>query len=177
MADLVTIGRVVKPHGIRGEVVVEVLSDVSGRFDAGATVVIAGTPTSVVASRPHQGRLLVQFEGIADRSSAELLRGRLVEAEPLDLSDEETYYAHELVGMRVLGEDGRDLGTVAALIELPAAAGYDLLEVARPDGSSWLLPAVDDFVEVEHDDHGAERLRLTGAPAGLVDDVDEEHEP
>lgn len=166
---LVTIGRVVKPHGVRGEVAVEVLSDVPGRFDAGAEVVLGGTPTTVASSRPHQGRLLVRFEGVTDRGGAELLRGRAVEAEPVELADSDTYFVHELVGMAVVDEQGAALGAVSAVVELPDSAGYDLLEVTRDDGSSWLLPAVDDYVEVERDAEQRERLRLVDPPAGLVE--------
>lgn len=169
MTGLVTIGRVVKAHGIRGEVAVNVLSDVPGRFDAGRTVVVGGRPTLITGSRPHQGRMLVLFDGVGDRTAAELLRGRLVEAEPVEVSDADTYFAHELVGMAVVTDGGEDLGTVDALIELPEAAGYDLLEVRRADGSTWLLPAVDVYVEVATDDQGRDRLVLVDPPEGLVD--------
>ncbi|MFA9444746.1 ribosome maturation factor RimM [Egicoccus sp. AB-alg6-2] len=168
MADLVVVGRVIKAHGIRGEVVVDVLSDVPGRFDGGQTVVLAGEPRTIASSRPHQGRLLVRFEGVADRTAAELLRGSQLQAPAADVSDEETYYAHELVGMAVVSDDGADLGTVQALIELPEAAGYDLLEVVRGDGTTWLLPAVDDYVEVDDGPDGTECLRLVDPPEGLV---------
>lgn len=165
---LVTIGRVVKAHGIRGEVAVNVQTDLPDRFDAGTTVVLGGTPTTIASSRPHQGRLLVRFEGIVDRTQAELLRGRLVEAEPRELEDSEHYFVHELVGMRVVLDD-RDLGSVSALIELPPAAGYDLLEVRRDDDSTWLLPAVEDHVEVEETEEGGHRLRVVDPPEGLID--------
>jgi 16S rRNA processing protein RimM len=171
VTELVTIGRVVKAHGIRGEVAVEVLSDVPGRFDAGLTVLVGGGSATIVSSRPHQGRMLVRFEGVADRTAAELLRGRLVEAEPVELGDSETYFAHELVGMPVVTDDGRSLGSVSALIELPEAAGYDLLEVRRDDGSTWLLPAVDEYVEVAPDEAGRDRLVLVDPPEGMIDDA------
>lgn len=170
-ADLVTIGRVVRAHGIRGEVSVEVLSDVPGRLDAGAAVLVGGSATTVVSSRPHQGRLLVRFAGVDDRTGAELLRGRVVEAEPVDLGDSDTYFVHELVGMAVEAADGRHLGEVTALIELPDAAGYDLLEVSRSDGSTWLLPAVDDYVEVAEGDDGSPLLVVVDPPQGLLDDA------
>jgi 16S rRNA processing protein RimM len=165
---LVTVGRIVKAHGIRGEVVVDVLSDVPGRFAAGADVRLDGRPVVITGSRPHQGRLLVQLEGVTDRTAAQRLRGKLFEAEAADVSDEETYYAHELVGMAVVDRDGDDLGTVSALIELPETAGYDLLEVRRADGSTWLLPAVDDYVEVQHAPAG-ERLAVIDPPEGLIE--------
>ncbi|MEX2504134.1 MAG: ribosome maturation factor RimM [Egicoccus sp.] len=167
--NLIAVGRVVKAHGIRGEVVVDVLSDVPGRFDAGATVVMAGKPRTIASSRPHQGRLLVRFDGVGDRSVAELLRGFVLEAPAADVSDEDNYYAHELIGMTVVDADGADLGTVSALIELPESAGYDLLEVSRADGTSWLLPAVDDYVEVDDAPDGGERLRVVDPPEGLIE--------
>ena len=168
MTSLVTIGRIVKAHGIRGEVAVNVQTDLPDRFDDGTTVVVGGSPRVIESSRPHQGRLLVRFAGVVDRTQAELLRGKLIEAEPREFEDAETYFVHELVGMRVV-LDERDLGEVAALIELPPAAGYDLLEVRRDDGSTWLLPAAEDHVEVEEADEGGHRLRLIDPPEGLID--------
>lgn len=167
MPDRVVVGRVVKPHGIRGEVVVVALSDVPGRLDAGTVVSGRGRDWTVETSRWHQGRLLIRFAGIADRNAAELLRGLELEAEAVDLSDSETYYAHELVGMAVVGDDGSPLGTVRDLIDLPTSAGYDLLEVERPDGTTWLLPAVDDYVEVRAEDD-REHLVLVDPPEGLL---------
>lgn len=191
--DLVTIGRVVKAHGIRGEVAVHLLTDLDERFAPGVKVRVGNLDVRVAASRPHQGRMLVQFEGVTDRTAAERLRGADIKAEPLDLDDHEHFFAHELMGLVVVDAEGGDLGTVSALIELPDAAGYDLLEVTRADGAAWLLPASDDIVEVELDDeptevdtdvhHGAGtaghsreaagqsgmRLVVTNPPVGLLD--------
>ena len=69
--ELVTIGRVVKAHGIRGEVVVHPLSDVEGRFDVGTEVELDGVWRTIAASRPHQGRMLLGFDHLTDRSAAE----------------------------------------------------------------------------------------------------------
>ncbi len=167
----VVVARVVKAHGIRGEVACDLLSDVPGRLEAGTSVTLAGREAVIAASRPHQGRLLVRFEGVATRTDAELLRGSEVLADPLDQEDHEAYFAHELVGMPVLDADGAELGEVRALVELPAAAEYDLLEVERSDGHRWLLPAVDDYVEIELDDQERERLVVTDPPEGLLDDA------
>lgn len=167
--ELVTIGRIVKPHGIRGEVAVDVLSDVEGRFNGGAEVLVADKPMRIATSRPHQGRLLVRFDQITDRTMAEGLRGFKIQAQALDLAETETYFAHELVGLDVVDEDGSHLGHVQALIELPAAAEYDLLEVAREDGSRWLLPAVDEYVEIVELADGQLRLQLIDPPEGLTD--------
>lgn len=170
MADeLVVIGRVVKAHGIRGEVSVHVLSDVDGRFEAGDEVRLDGVPTVIASSRPHQGRLLVRFEGVADRTAAELLRGRTIEGPAADVSGSDTYFVHELVGLPVVTVDGDHLGDVSEHVELPDAAGYDLLEVTRDDGTTWLLPAVDEYVEVGGLPDGSDVLVVVDPPEGLVD--------
>lgn len=175
--ELVTIGRIIKAHGIRGEVAVDVLSDVPGRFDAGTEVHVGGRATTIASSRPHQGRMLLRFDHVTDRTSAELLRGREIAAPPVDLTHSDTFFVHELVGLAVRDRDDRLLGTVDALIELPSAAGYDLLEVAREDGTTWLLPAVDDLVEVEEGDAGQRSLRVSDLPEGLLDPSDAEVVP
>lgn len=164
-ADVV-VGRVLKAHGLRGEVVVESLSDVPGRFDAGVTMRADGTPRTIASSRPHQGRVLVTFEGIGDRTAAEALRGATLTAPPADVSGSETYYAHELVGMAVVLEDGTWLGDVVDLVDIPSSAGYDLLEIDT-DGHRWLLPAADELVEVADAD-GVDVLCVIDPPAGLL---------
>ena len=167
--DGIVIGRVVKPHGIRGEVVVVPQSDVAGRFDAGTPLTLRGAEFTVASSRPHAGRLLVAFEGVSDRNAAEELRGAEVVAPAADVGDSPVYYAHELVGMDVVTEDARWLGVVVDVVELPATAGYDLLEVDL-DGQVWLLPSDDDLVEVGEDDAGTDVLVVVDPPAGLLPD-------
>ncbi len=175
----VLIGRIIKPHGIRGEVVVDVLSDVDGRFAPGVEMTMSGRPprpVTVQTVRPHQGRLLVRFDAVADRTEAETLRGRELTAEAIDLADEGQFFVSELLGLRVLGPDDVDHGVVIDLIEMPPVAGYDLLEVKREDGTTWMLPTADDLVdaeEVEREDGTvAWILRLIDPPAGLVDDTE-----
>ncbi len=173
-SEFVAVGRVVKPHGIRGEVVVDLLSEVEGRLAKGTQCVVAGTEATVISSRPHQGRLLVGFSFVADRTMAEGLRGAIVEGPAAELTNEDVFYVHELVGAAVLGPDDEDLGEVAGVILMPDTAGYDLLEVTHPDGHRWLLPAADGLVEadeVEGPDGPRVVLRLVELPQGLVDGV------
>lgn len=157
-----------KAHGLRGELVVESLSDVPGRFAPGTTMRADGIARTIASSRPHQGRLLVTFEGIGDRTTAEALRGATLTAPPADVSDSATYYAHELVGMAVVLEDGTWVGDVVDLVDIPSSAGYDLLEIDT-DGHRWLLPAADDLVEVADAD-GVDVLCVVDPPAGLLPD-------
>ena len=166
--ERVEVGRVVKPHGLRGEVVVRVASDVSGRLAPGVEVWVGGVPSTVATARDHQGRPLVRFAHVPDRNAAELLRGAVVEAAPLDVEELDTYLVSELVGLAVVGRDGTLLGTVSALVEMPAIAGYDLLEVTTPEGRTWLLPAADELAEVVDDEDGL-RLVVGELPEGLID--------
>lgn len=130
------IGRIVKPHGVRGEVVVVPTTNRdTDRFVAGnAFGRSGGGPDLVVeAARPHQGRWLVRFEGVADRNAAEVLRGVLLVAEPLD--DPEALWVHELVGRAVVTVAGERVGTVDAVEANPAS---DLLVL----DSGALVPLV-----------------------------------
>ena len=169
--ERVEVGRVVKPHGLRGEVVVRVASDVADRLAPGVAVWVDGTATTVATARDHQGRPLVRFAHVPDRTAAELLRGAVVEAEPIDIEQLDTYLVSELVGVPVVDGDGVLLGTVSSLVEMPAVAGYDLLEVTAPDGSTWLLPAADELVEAVEDEDGL-RLVAAALPEGLVGGAD-----
>lgn len=166
--ELVEVGRIVKPHGIRGEVVVEPLTDRPERFVAGQVVHAGRRRLVVEASRPHQGRLLVAFAEVDDRTLAERLRGHVLRAEPA-ADDLEVFLVSELVGVPVVDEDGTHLGTVRASVELPSAAAYDLLEVERDDGATWLLPAVEEYVAVEVEGDAVARLVLVEPPDGLVE--------
>jgi 16S rRNA processing protein RimM len=118
------LGRVGRPHGVRGEVVVMLHSDRPERTTPGA-VLQAGDRTLVVASaRPHQGRWLVRFEGITDRNGAEELRGVTLVGEALDDPGEGQIWVHDLVGEEVRDTRGTALGRVTAVEANPA---HDLL--------------------------------------------------
>ncbi len=166
--ERVEVGRVIKPHGLRGEVAVFLTSDVSDRLAAGTAVWVNGHATTVATSRPHQGRPLVRFTHIHDRTAAEQLRGAVVEAAPIDPEELDAYLVSELVGVPVVDGEGTALGTVIGLVEMPPVAGYDLLEVERPDGGTWLLPAADELVEAVEDGDGL-RLVVRELPEGLLD--------
>jgi len=118
------LGRVGRPHGVKGEVVVTLHTDRPERTTPGA-VLRAGDRTLVVASaRRHQGRWLVRFEGIADRDAAEELRGATLVGEPLDDPGEGGIWVHELVGDEVRDVHGSALGRVA---EVQANPAHDIL--------------------------------------------------
>ncbi len=168
-----TVGRVARAHGIRGEVCVEVRTDdPAARLALGATLATdpeSSGPLEIVASRWHSGRLLVHFSGVRDRTAAERLRGtRLLVDVAADErpEDPEEFYDHQLVGLRATTRTGAEVGVVVDVLHLP---GQEVLALQRSDGSEVLVPFVAEIVpEV---DLRAGRIVLN-APTGLLEDHD-----
>jgi 16S rRNA processing protein RimM len=147
---LVTVGRIGRAHGIRGEVDVEVRTDSPDvRFVAGARLTTeperAG-PLTVKQTRWHSGRLLVRFDGVADRGGAEALRGVLLLTE-IDASerpaDADEYYDHQLIGLRAVTTHGDVVGAVTEVLHLP---DQDLLVIGREGATEVLVPFVTEIV-------------------------------
>jgi 16S rRNA processing protein RimM len=147
-----TIGRVVKAHGVSGEVVVEVRTDdPEMRFVPGAVLraKVSDHPDRnyvVAAVRPHGSRLLMRLDGVADRNAADALRGSwfVIDSEDLPPIDEpDTYYDHQLEGLAVRTIQGRDIGTVAEVLHTPAG---ELLAVNRGQAGELLVPFVSAIV-------------------------------
>ncbi len=152
-SPLLEIGRVVKPHGLRGEVNVKLVTDRSERLAPGVVLHTEGGTLEVVSSRPFQAGFLVVFAGVADREGAEALRGVTLSAPPLD--DPDTLWVHELIGAEVIDVGGETHGRVVAVEANPAS---DLLVL--DDGA--LVPLV--FVV----DRSPTQV-VIDSPAGLFD--------
>jgi 16S rRNA processing protein RimM len=117
---LLEVGRVARPHGLRGEVIVHLTTNrADARVAPGARLQTDVGELEVVSSSPHQKRWIVQFAGIDDRGAAERLRDVVLRAEPLE--EDGTLWVHELVGAEVLDTTGRSYGTVEALQPSPAS--------------------------------------------------------
>ncbi|SCF19969.1 16S rRNA processing protein RimM [Micromonospora matsumotoense] len=196
---LLIIGRIGKPHGLRGEVTVEVRTDEpEARFAPGAVLSTepgatprtglprearastpepAATPEpgvayevpdelTIEAARWHQGRMLVAFEGVLDRETAEALRGTLIGVDSASVAapeDPEEFHDHQLVGLAVVTPAGEHLGEVVKIDHAPAS---DLLVLRRPQGGTALIPFVKAIVpEV---DLAGGRV-VVDPPAGLLD--------
>ncbi|MFI5180269.1 MAG: ribosome maturation factor RimM [Thermoanaerobaculia bacterium] len=168
-AELVVVGRVVKPHGIRGEASVEVLTDFPDRFRPGRTLGARSasgevSPLRIATVRPHGRRLLLRFEGIATSEAVEKLREVDLCAFPGDEPDRPEGYVfqHEAIGLAVVAAGGERLGTVRDLIHV-AGRPVLILETARGvrevPFSRPIVVAVD----------LAERRIVLDPPAGLLD--------
>ncbi len=170
----VVVGRIGKPHGIRGEVTVDVRTDEPElRFAVGA-VLRAEPPAGSVSrlrrltvrsARWHQGVLLLGFEEVSGRDEAEAARGIVMHADlPADATpeDPEEFYEHQLAGLEVVDLEGTPIGTVRGLV--PGAA-QDLLRITATDGRETLVPFVQALVPQV--DVPAGRLVVADRP-GLV---------
>jgi 16S rRNA processing protein RimM len=126
---LLEVGRIGKPNGLQGAVVVRLTTNVDGRLAPGAVLFAdaAGTRRLEVEwSRPHQTRWVVGFAGCAQREDAEALIGTVLYAEVVTDDDPDALWVHELIGAEVHERDGRARGRVVAVVDNPAS---DLLEL------------------------------------------------
>ena len=158
---MLDVGRVTKAHGLQGEVVVHLWTDVLERLAPGSVLSSERGPLTVVSSRPLSGerdRYLVRFDGVADRVGAERLRGVDLSAEALDLPG--ALWVHELIGASVRdAASGARLGRISAVEANPAS---DLLVLE----SGVLIPAR--FVlRVDVDDEA--RVVEVELPDGLLE--------
>jgi 16S rRNA processing protein RimM len=139
--EIVAVGRVLRPHGVRGELLLETLTDSPEQLERVDTVYIGedAQPRSVRRVRRQRGRLLIQLADCPDRDTAETYRGQLVQiridhtAPPPGV-----YYHHQILGLDVVTEVGEALGQVAEILETGA---NDVYVVRGPQGEI-LLPAL-----------------------------------
>lgn len=164
------VGRIGRPHGVRGEVTVEVRTDAPAERFAAGTVMVTDPaskgPLTVESVRWNKSILLVGFEGVHSREAAEELRGTTLvidssEIPPLDDPDE--FHDHQLIGLKVVTVAGVEVGEVADVMH----HGQDLLVVRRPGAENAYIPFVKALVpEVDLE---AGRL-VVDPPAGLLED-------
>lgn len=142
---LLEVGRIGRPHGVRGDVFVDLTTDRTERVAVGARLFARDRWYTVEQSHRSNQRWRVHLGGVDDRTAAEVLTGAVVHAEPID--DPDTLWIHQLIGASVVETDGTPRGRCVSVIDNPAA---DLLEL----DSGALVPA--NFItEVVSTDDGA----------------------
>ncbi len=161
------VGRIVAPHGVRGEVEVEIHTDFPERFVPGARLLVGErkVPMSVESVRPYRKRLLIKFAEVVDRTAAEVWRGAWLhvpveEAWPLE---EDEFYEHQIVGLDVWTDEGEFLGVVDHIIYTGA---NDVYVVVGPQGEV-LLPAIKQVILDVDLDEGRMTVHLL---PGLVEE-------
>ena len=120
---LLEIGKILKPHGLNGELLVDLSTNRIERLNPGSVISTQKLKLNVRTSRPHQKKFIVHFEGIENREKADELRGESLFAGPIK---DETVWVHELVGAEVIDQKGINRGLVTSVVHNPAS---DLLEL------------------------------------------------
>ncbi|WP_066373509.1 ribosome maturation factor RimM [Herbidospora mongoliensis] len=163
------VGRIGRPHGIRGEVTVEVRTDEPGeRFAPGTRLTTdpaSRGPLVVENARWHKGILMLALEGVRGREAAEELRDTLIVIDSADVTpsdDPDEFHDHQLIGLVVVSVEGEPLGEVSDVLH----HGQDLLVVKRPGRDDAYVPFVKSLVPDV--DLAAGRL-VVAAPPGLFD--------
>ena len=174
-AEFYLVGRVRRAHGIRGELVIETLTDAPDAIFASGRRVLAGTRDGdvtadrqelhVLRSSPFKGGLIVAFEGIADRTAAEAWRDRylLVPEAEVAAPTPDQLFIHDLIGMRVEHAAGSLIGEITQVFELPQGL---VMEIRGAGAKDVLLP-FDDRTVVEVDAEG--RVIRVDPVEGLLD--------
>jgi 16S rRNA processing protein RimM len=128
------VGRIARAHGLRGELMVDFVTDqIAARTAPGTVLSTDRGDLTVESTRPHQHRFLMRFVGIETREQADELAGRVLYADPID--DPEALWVHDLVGARVVDRSGQDRGRVVSVLANPA---HPILEL----DSGALVPTV-----------------------------------
>lgn len=141
------VGKLRRPHGIHGEILMDVLTDFPERLMAEKTVYLGDEhrPLRITYLRSQDRAILISFEGYEDSDQAGTLRNQIVYVRSDALPDLPAgeYYHHQLLGLKVIGEDGTDLGFLSEILETGA---NDVYLVVSPEGQETLLPAIESVI-------------------------------
>lgn len=163
--EYLLVGTVRRPHGVHGEILMDVVTDFPERLTAGVRVFLGGahTPVQIVSCRGHDRGLLIKFEGVETPEAAGLHRNQpvwVLAADRPPLPDG-LYYHHQLLGCSVEDDKGRAIGTLTEILETGA---NDVYSVRTASGREVLLPAITGVVLEVHLD---QRRILVHIPAGI----------
>ncbi|HLK14031.1 MAG TPA: ribosome maturation factor RimM [Fimbriimonadaceae bacterium] len=137
---LVPVARIVGAHGLKGYLKLELLTDFPDRITEGSRLRLDGSWVTVRSTSVHQNRLMIRLEGVRDRTEAEALRGKTLEApDTAPKLEEGEFMVRDLIGCGVLTTDGKSLGTVEDVLPYPA---QDVLAIG-----SLMVPFVKEFVK------------------------------
>ena len=160
------VGVVTRAHGLHGELRVQAFAASAPNLQRGRRVFVRGERRTVTRARPDRGAWILQLSGLADRTAAEPLAGELIEAADADVrrDDSDSYFVHELIGLRVVTTDGRNVGLVTEVLQ----GGANDVYVAQGDTGEVLIPAVAGVVSAI--DLSARVMCITPL-AGMLDDT------
>lgn len=145
--EFLAVGRVLRPHGVRGELLLETLTDFPEHLDEVETVYLgkAAEPHPLSGVRMHRDQLLIRLADCPDREAAEAFRGQLVQirVEAVAPPPPGRYYQYQLIGLSVITDEGEPLGEVVEVIE----TGSNDVYVVRGAAGEVLLPALRSVIQ------------------------------
>jgi len=141
--EYLVVGFLRRPHGVKGEILMDVHTDFPERLKTGMTLFVGDEyqPMTIASRRPHASGMLVRFRGLKSPEGAGLYRNTWVFVPTANRPSlpEGEYYHHQLIGMNVVTDEGMDLGVLADILETGA---NDVYVVRNADGDEVLLPAI-----------------------------------
>lgn len=164
----IVVGRIRKPHGIRGEMILELMTEFPERLNAGCEVYIGQDYQlfHIKNCRGHYHRFIVSFDEYRTRNEVEGLRNQLVHVrtDTIPPLPDGEYYYHQIIGLRVISDNGDFLGNVSGIIE---TGSNDVCIVKAKSGQDLLLPVIDDVILSINTDSGEMLVHLL---PGLIPD-------
>jgi len=150
-------GKIVNTFGVRGEVKIEPWADSPDFLQDFETLYIDGEPRKLLSGRAHNKMFIALLEGVPDLNAAMALKNRIVCIDRNDVHlPEGSYFLADIVGAAVVDEDGRSIGTLTEVLELPAGNVF----VVRGEDGEHTIPAVPEFIRNVDVDNGVVRVHL-----------------
>lgn len=141
------VGKLLSPHGLKGEILVEIMTDFPERLKIGATIHLGDEhqPVQIISRRNHKNGLLLGLDGITSPEAAKALCGKFlfVKANEIPSLPEGDYYHHQILGLKVISDKGQKLGYVSGILETGA---NDVLIIRNESGKELLLPHISSVV-------------------------------
>ncbi len=158
------VGRVLRPHALRGELRVEAFSPTARNIQRGRPVYLDGVRRVVQEARSDRGAWILKLGGLTDRTAAEQLRGKLLETPDAEVvrDDDESYFVHELIGLQVVTTEGDELGRITEVMP----TGANDVWVVRQARGEVMVPAI---AEVVREVKLAEGVAIITPLMGMLD--------
>jgi 16S rRNA processing protein RimM len=161
------VARVLRPHGVRGEMVCEIITDFPERFAPGITVFVGHPPiqTEIVQARCDVRTVTLALKSVASRDEVDRLRGSWVLVREADAHSlpEGQFYWHQLIGLRVQTDTGDELGVLRDIVE----TGSNDVYIVKRDDRETLLPAIPEVILNVDLDNGVLTVHLLPGLAEL----------
>ena len=143
--EYITIGQILAPWGIEGQLKVEVITDFPQRLSPHSPVYVDRQPITIASTSWHKGQAIIKLEGVDSVDDAQVLRGKALQIHQsqLETLPEGQYYQFQLIGLEVWTGEGKLLGKITKILSAPSNDNY----VVGGEKGEILIPAIEDVVK------------------------------